>query len=148
MAVQQDERTEGEGPAMGSTAALRIARQYADAVSAKDFATVTGLFADDIVWHQPGDNRFSGSHRGTAAIGEMFGDMMTVTEGTFALEPTTEPMANGSLVAVSVHFSAERDGVVMGRNGVDLLRIEGERIAEVWLFSAGQQGEDEFWGNA
>lgn len=36
----------------------------------------------------------------------------------------------------------------MGMNGVDLLRIEGERIAEVWLFSAGQQGEDEFWGNA
>jgi uncharacterized protein len=57
-------------------------------------------------------------------------------------------MANGSLVAVSVHFSAERDGVAMGMNGVDLLRIEGERIAEVWLFSAGQQGEDEFWGNA
>ncbi|WP_216825628.1 nuclear transport factor 2 family protein [Streptomyces sp. P3] len=70
MAVQQDELTEGEGPAMGSTTALRIARQYADAVSAKDFATVTGLFADDIVWHQPGDNRFFGSHRGTAAIGE------------------------------------------------------------------------------
>lgn len=51
MAVQQDELTEGERLTMGSTTALRIARQYADAVSDKDFATVTGLFADDIVWH-------------------------------------------------------------------------------------------------
>jgi hypothetical protein len=33
-------------------------------------------------------------------------------------------------------------------NGVDLLRIEGERIAEVWPFSVGRQGEDEFWGSA
>ncbi|WP_327744541.1 hypothetical protein OHO28_27990 [Streptomyces europaeiscabiei] len=52
------------------------------------------------------------------------------------------------MMTAPVHFSAERDGVVMGMNGVDLLWIEGERIAEVWLFSAGQQGEDEFWGSA
>jgi ketosteroid isomerase-like protein len=132
---------------VGSATALRIARQYADAVSAKDFATVTGLFTDDIVWHQPGNNRFSGTHRGAAAIGEMFSGMMTVTDGTFALEPTMEPMANGPLVAAPVHFSAKRDGVEMEMNGVDLLRIEGERVAEVWLFSAGQRGEDDFWGS-
>ncbi|MDN0198177.1 ester cyclase [Streptomyces sp. S.PNR 29] len=74
--------------------------------------------------------------------------MMTVTEGTFQLESTAEPMANGALVAVPVRFSARREGVEMGMHGVDLLRIEGERIAEVWLFSAGQLGEDEFWGSA
>jgi hypothetical protein len=55
-------------------------------------------------------------------------------------------MVNGSLVAAPVHFSANRDGVEMEMNGVDLLRIEGERVAEVWLFSASQQGEDDFWG--
>jgi ketosteroid isomerase-like protein len=133
---------------MGSTTELKIARQYVDAVSAKDFATVTGLFADDIVWHQPGDNRFSGTHRGVAAIVEMFGGMMTVTEGTFELESTGDPMANGTLVAVPVRFAGKRDGVEMGMDGLDLLRVEGDRIAEVWLFSAGQQGEDEFWGAA
>ncbi|WNM35712.1 nuclear transport factor 2 family protein [Streptomyces sp. Li-HN-5-11] len=133
---------------MGSTTTLRIARQYVDAVSAKDFGTVVGLFAEDVVWHQPGDNRFSGTHRGAATIGEMFDGMMAVTEGTFELGSTGEPMVNGALVAVPVRFSAKRDGVEMGMHGVDLLRIEGGRIAEVWLFSAGQQGEDEFWGVA
>ncbi|MFI6850912.1 hypothetical protein [Streptomyces sp. NPDC050416] len=54
---------------------------------------------------------------------------------------------DGSLVAAPVHFSAKRDGVEMEMNGVDLLRIEGERVAEVWLFSAGQQGEDDSRGN-
>jgi hypothetical protein len=51
-------------------------------------------------------------------IGEMFGGMMTVAEGTFALKPIMEPAANGSLVAAHVCF-----------NGVHLLRIEGARIA-------------------
>jgi hypothetical protein len=30
--------------------------------------------------------------------------------------------------------------------GVDIVRVEGDRIAEVWLYSADQQAEDEFWG--
>ena len=133
---------------MESSAVLGIARQYAAAVSARDFGAVTRMFTDDIVWHQPGRNQFSGSHRGAAAIGEMFGGMMTVTEGTFELRTTGDPMVNGELVATPVHFSATRNGQVMGMNGVDLLRTEGDRIAEVWLFSAGQGGEDAFWGTA
>jgi hypothetical protein len=48
----------------------------------------------------------------------MSGGMMTVTEGAVALKPIMEPTANGSLVAAHVYF-----------NGVDLLRIEGARIA-------------------
>jgi len=27
-----------------------------------------------------------------------------------------------------------------------VLRVEGDKIAEVWLFSADQQAEDAFWG--
>ncbi|WP_327748153.1 nuclear transport factor 2 family protein [Streptomyces europaeiscabiei] len=133
---------------MESSAVLSIARQYVAAVSARDFGAVTRMFTDDIVWHQPGRNQLSGSHRGAAAIGEMFGGMMTVTDGTFELRATSDPMVNGESVATPVRFSAKRNGEVMGMNGVDLLRVEGDRIAEVWLFSAGQGGEDAFWGTA
>ncbi len=34
----------------------------------------------------------------------------------------------------------------MEMDGVDLLRVENGRIAEVWLFSADQKAEDAFWG--
>ena len=51
------------------TTPLTVVRKYFDALSAKDFATVAGMFADDIVWHQPGGNRFSGTHHGSAAVG-------------------------------------------------------------------------------
>ncbi|MEV6878886.1 hypothetical protein [Amycolatopsis sp. NPDC051128] len=37
---------------------------------------------------------------------------------------------------------------VMDQDGVDLLRVEGDRIAEVWLFSSDPAEEDGFWGAA
>jgi ketosteroid isomerase-like protein len=129
-----------------TTTPLTVIRRYFDALSAKDFETVAGMFAEDIVWHQPGANRFSGTHRGSAAVGEMIGEMMAASEGTFELAPTAEPMANGALVAAPVRFTAKGAGAEMALDGVDVLRVEGDRIAEAWLFSADQQAEDAFWG--
>ena len=131
---------------MASNSPLNVVREYFDALSAKDFAAVAALLADDIVWHQPGGNQFSGTHRGGSAVNDMIGGMMSVSRGTFELSLTSSPMANGNLVAASVHFAAQREESSMAMDGVDLLRIEGDQIAEVWLFSADQQAEDSFWG--
>ncbi|WP_327587150.1 nuclear transport factor 2 family protein [Nonomuraea sp. NBC_00507] len=130
---------------MGSTITLTVARQYADAMAAKDFAAVAGLFADDIVWHQPGNHRFSGTYRGRDAVNEAIGAQMAATEGTLDIAITGEPMINDALAAFPVHFSAKRNGAEMSMDGVDVLRVEDGKIAEVWLFSAIQQDEDAFW---
>jgi uncharacterized protein len=131
-----------------STNNLDVVRKYFDALSAKDFATVAAMFADDIVWHQPGGHRFSGTHRGSTTVGALIGGMMTVSEGTFELALTGPVMANGALVAAPIRFGGKRDGAVMDQDGVDLLRVEGDRIAEVWLFSSDPAEEDGFWGAA
>ena len=133
---------------MTTTDPLAVARRYFDALSVKDFATVASMFADDIVWHQPGANRFSGTHRGSAAVGEMIGGMMAVSEGTFELSTTAAPMVNGTLVAVLVHFAGKRDGAAMAQDGIDLMTVVGDKITEVWLFSSDAQSEDAFWGAA
>lgn len=125
---------------------LSVAQQYVDAVSAKDFGTVADLLADDIVWHQPGANRLSGTHRGRAAVDQLLGAMMTISEGTFELSVVGAPLVNGDHVVIPVHFAGKRDGVELGQDGVDVLRIAGDRIAEVRLFSSDQDGEDAFWG--
>ncbi len=127
-------------------AVTTTARMYADALTAKDFATVAGLFADDVVWHQPGAHRFAGTYRGAAAVGEHLGALMTASQGTFELSVTGEPMINGDLAAMQVEFGAQRDGAAMSMGGVDIVRIVGDRVAEVWLFSSDQQAEDDFWG--
>lgn len=127
-----------------STAA--VAQRYHQAMSSGDVPAANALFADDIVWHQPGANRFSGNHGGGPAVGELIGGMMAVSDGTFELRFTGEPMVNGALAVIPVHFSGRRAGAKMSMDGVDMLRVEGGRIAEMWLFSADQDAEDAFWG--
>ena len=90
------------------TTPLEVINRYFEALSANDFATVASILADDIVWHQPGRNRFSGTHRGGSAVNEMVGGMMAVSGGTFELALTTEPMVNGTLVAAPVRFAVSR----------------------------------------
>ncbi|MGI5292074.1 nuclear transport factor 2 family protein [Nonomuraea polychroma] len=127
---------------------LTVARRYTEAMAAKDFAAVANLFADDIVWHQPGNHRFAGTYRGRDAVNNAIGAQMAATEGTLDVALTGEPMVNDTLAAFAVHFSAKRNGAEMSMDGVDVLRIEGDKIAEVWLFSDLQQAEDDFWDAA
>ena len=55
---------------------------------------------------------------------------------------------NGDMVVAAVHFKAEKDKKNLSMKGIDLLRIEDEKIKEVWLFSEKIEDEDEFWDAA
>lgn len=124
----------------------QIVRTYFGALEARDFATVAAALADDVVWHQPGANRFSGVQRGAAAVGAMIGAMTEISEGSLALTVTAPLMVNGDTVAAQIHFSASRDGATLDQDGVDVLKVTDGKISEVWLFSADQPAEDAFWG--
>jgi ketosteroid isomerase-like protein len=130
---------------MDSSTTLAVARKYADAVAAKDFGAVAALFTEDVVWHQPGNHRLAGAHVGGDAVNRMLGAQMAATNGTLEITPTGPTMVNGALFTIPVRFSARRDGAVMSMDGVDVFRVEDDRIAEVWLFSADQDAEDAFW---
>jgi uncharacterized protein len=125
---------------------IDIAKQYIRAVQEGDQATLGELLAPELVWHQPGRNRFSGAHRGVAAVVEMLGGMMAASGGTFTISRAIRYMANGDWVAVELEFQARREGMQMSQQGVDLLRVADGRIVEVRLFSSDQDEEDAFWG--
>jgi predicted SnoaL-like aldol condensation-catalyzing enzyme len=71
---------------------------------------------------------------------------MAASEGTFALTFTGAPMVNGALATIPAHFAGHREGAEMSMAGVDVLRVDGDKIVEMWLFSADQDAEDAFWG--
>jgi ketosteroid isomerase-like protein len=130
------------------TSPLAVITTYFDALESGDFATVAAQFADDIVWHQPGANRFSGVHHGSAAVGDMIGGMMAVSEGTFTLKRNAPLMVNGDIVAAPVHWTGKRSGAEMDGVGVDVMRVADGKVVEVWLFTADPAEEDAFWGQA
>ncbi len=123
-----------------------VADHYFEALAKGDVPGAMGLFSQDIVWHQPGGNRFSGDHAGADAVGRLLGEMMAVSGGTFQLAVTGRAMVNGELVAVPVRFSGRREGASMDMGGIDLLTIRDGRIVDVHLFSEDGPAEDAFWG--
>lgn len=120
---------------------LDTARTYVTAIQTGDMDTVAGSLAEDVVWHQPGSNRFSRDHAGRDAVFAMLGQMMEVSAGSFAIDQVHSLMASADLVAATIHFQGQRDGATMSMDGVDVLRIADGKIAEVWLFSADQGRE-------
>ena len=49
---------------------------YFKAIQTGDMPTLGSLVAADVVWHQPGHNKFSGTHTGAEAVFGMIGGMM------------------------------------------------------------------------
>ncbi|KKC39700.1 ketosteroid isomerase [Devosia epidermidihirudinis] len=125
---------------------IDIVARYFAAVAAGDLETVGRLLADDLVWHQPGQGSLSGTHTGKGAVFALLGGFMERSAGSFRIDHVGTLMANGDLVSASIHFAAESGTKTMAMNGVDLLRVAGGQIAEVWLFSEDQPAEDAFWG--
>ncbi len=125
---------------------IDIAKSYITAVQTGDQAALGSLISPHVVWHQPGDNQFSGVKNGIAEFGAMFGGMMAASGGTFAITHAHRFLANGDLVAIEIEFAAQRDGIKLDQPGIDLLRIADGKIVEVWLFSSNPEQEDAFWG--
>jgi ketosteroid isomerase-like protein len=125
---------------------IDTAKQYIRAVQTGDQATLAKIISPAVIWHQPGNNRFSGKRTGIADVVTMLGQMMEVSRGSFTLSRADQFMENGEWVAITIEFTADRPGAKLAQPGVDLLRIENGQIVEVRLFSSDQAAEDTFWG--
>lgn len=126
--------------------AKEVVIAYAEALGKGDVPTAFSYFSEGVKWHQPGDNQFSGLKKGADEIGKMIAGMMEVSKGTFALTPNSNLMVNGDLVAMPLRFSGSIDERKLDMLGVDLFKVENEKITEVWLFSDDQEAENAFWG--
>src|SRR3954454_24265968 len=56
-----------------------------DAFDKGDMDTIRGLFADDIVFHVPGNSQVSGEYRGTDGVFGFFGKLVELSGGTFKI---------------------------------------------------------------
>ena len=125
---------------------IALAKSYFTAIQNNDTAILAALVDPNVVWHQPGANIFSGTHQGAEHVFAMIVNMMELSLGSFKIDCINAVMANGQQVAVSLHFSAKREGASMAMAGVDILTFSNGKIIEASLFSADQAAEDAFWG--
>ncbi|NNH57922.1 nuclear transport factor 2 family protein [Rhizobium laguerreae] len=125
---------------------IDIGKAYIKAVQTGDQATLGELLSPQVIWHQPGNNQFSGTKNSIAEFGAMMGAMMAKSGGSFAITHAHRYLANGDLVAIEIEFAGQREGAKVDQPGIDLLRVQDGKIVEVWLFSSDPEEEDQFWG--
>lgn len=123
----------------------QIVAKYFEYLTIGQFEALGELFADDVVWHQPGNGTLSGTYRGKTSLFGLFGEFMKRSEGTFKIDRVFDIMVNGNVVAATLSFSAQIGSQNISMSGVDIMRIENGKINEVHLFSQDQASEDNFW---
>lgn len=125
--------------------AKEVVEAYSIALSKGDIPTAFSHFSTNVKWHQPGNNKFSGTQTGLKAIGKMLSEMMGATQGTLVIKPAGAMMVNGNFVSCPVRFSAKNGDKSVEMDGNDLYEVVDGKIVNVWLFSEDQVAEDLFW---
>jgi uncharacterized protein len=123
-----------------------LMRRGYEAFTNGDLQTIDELFADDIVWHVPGNNQLSGEYRGKEEVFGNFGKLVELTGGSFRLE-IHDVLANDEHVVVLVRATAEREGRKLDDRSMQLWHVEDGKATEQWLYPEDPQATDEFWGS-
>jgi uncharacterized protein len=118
----------------------RAIRELYEARARRDWVAVGALFADEIGWHEPGEEDHSGDFRGRDEVVALLQKLAAVTDSTFQLEP--EAFLNlDTHSAVLVRWSAEREGRRSEGREIGVYRFDDERIAQVWFYNEPSEQE-------
>jgi uncharacterized protein len=122
----------------------RIMDGYA-AFAKGDFAVLNDLFAEDVLWHEPGRNQLAGDYRGRDAVYEFFGRLMELTEGSLRLDIQTVFADDEHGVAL-VASSASRGGRSVTAKDAHIFRLRDGMVVEFWNASTNPYAYDELLG--
>jgi ketosteroid isomerase-like protein len=113
----------------------RAIRDFYEARSRRDWEAVGALLADEVGYHEPGEEDHSGDFRGRDQVVALLQKLVDVTEGTFDLEPEGHFLNLDQYSAVAVRWWADRDGQRSDGHELAVYRIHDGRIAEVWFYN-------------
>jgi len=118
----------------------RAIRELYEARGRRDWAAVGALLADEVGWHEPGEEGHSGDFRGREEVVALLQKLVAVTDGTFHLEP--EAFLNlDEHSAVLVRWSAEREGRRSEGREIGIYRFDRGRISRVWFYNEPSEQE-------
>jgi hypothetical protein len=123
--------------------ATLIRRGYA-AFSAGDMATLSELIAPDAVQHMPGNNMFSGDHRGLPEILGMYAKLAEESGGTFKVE-LEEVYANDDLVVTVYRGTGDRGGHHLDSRHALVFTMRNGQAIDLNDIAPDAEADDKFW---
>ena len=127
---------------------VAVVRRLYTAVAAGNLTAVAECFDEEAVWHLPGTNALSGTHRGWSAIrDDLLAKQGRLSSGTFRAELLDLAVGTEYIVAV-VHATAERSGYRLDQTVCQLMRVRKGKIVELRGHYADEAALNAFWGPA
>ncbi|MCW3462024.1 nuclear transport factor 2 family protein [Chitinophaga nivalis] len=123
-----------------------VVNAFLTAVKAVNMEQLGALLHPDIIWEQPGHNRFAGTKKSIGEVFQMVGGMFAVSGNTMALTHTSTISVNGDQAAVVLHWTATRPGAVLDTDNVDVYTVNDGKIVAAKIYVSDPAQEDLFWG--
>jgi uncharacterized protein len=117
-----------------------LRREY-EAFAREDLTVLDEILADDVVYHVPGNNPFSGDYRGKAAVFQLFREDR---RASFRSE-IHDVLANDRHAVALTSVYGTRGDRVLEDITVHVVHVVGGKITEAWFFPGDQAASDEFW---
>ena len=121
-----------------------LIRRLFDAFERKDGFGLRDVFAEDAVWHVPGDSVMAGTHSGRDAIFRFLGRLPKETNGTYGSR-LIDVLASDDRAAALYRASGERNGDRLDLDQLLLFRIEGGLVREALALPTDPAVFETFW---
>lgn len=130
---------------MGVQDNLELVRRGYAAFGAGDTATLSELFAPDIVHAIPGSAPISGAHKGPQNVLALYGKLAELSGGTLRVE-LEDVLSDGGDRVIAIHRgTAERNGEKLDQREALLFTIVDGKVADVQDFFPDIERNDRFW---
>jgi uncharacterized protein len=125
-----------------------IVRQGYKAFGEGDMEALGSLMTDDVVHVNPGNNRFTGEHKGKDAVFAFYGGLMEASGGTYNAELQSVEEQGDDTVVSKHRGTAQRGDQKMDTTEILTFTIKNGKITKlVSSFSPeDEKAEDAFWG--
>ena len=124
---------------------MAVVRRLYAAVAAGNLGAIGECFDENAVWHLPGANALSGTHRGWSAIrDDLLAKQGPLSGGTFRAHLLDLAVGDQYIVAI-VHATANRAGRRLDQTVCQLMRVRKGKIVEVRGHYADEAALNAFW---
>ena len=122
-----------------------VVRRLYQAIAERDFVAAESCFADDVVWHLPGNSPIAGDHHGWSQIRDNFmAKLAPLSGGTFRADLVDVAIGDVFVVAVQ-HATASYGDKALDITACQLIKVRAGLIQEVRGYYSDQEALDAFW---
>ena len=121
-----------------------LVRQIFDAFARKQGFSLRDCFAEDAVWHVPGESVMAGTYRGRSEIFRFLTRLPKLTDGTYGSR-LIDVLASDERAAALYRAFGEREGRSLDIDQLLLFTIRDGLVTEVLALPNDPAAFEEFW---